>query len=197
MTTSKKILPGIKFCGWAELIMSHHCFLLDSKTVHAWELLKPMSLRLTRLYASMSFHAPPYLNLFQKKKASLIICHLEQHPVNWLFQIQANEFNFPNPVGAQNTGVLIFVGRHCIKKRYYGRNSSAWKSTADREKGLYHCLEEEDGVSLENWKLWHLKGKKERKPHANLSCCCELWKPFFKILLIYFLKSEASDPASA
>lgn len=118
----------------------------------------------------MSFHVPPYLNLFQKKKASLIICHLEQHPVNWLFQIQANEFNFPNPVGAQNTGVLIFVGRHCIKKRYYGRNSSAykWKSTADREeKGLYHCLEEEDGVSLENWKLWHLKGKKERKPHAN------------------------------
>lgn len=97
--------------------------------------------------------------------------------------------NLTFPILWEHRTVLVFVGRHGIKKRYYGRDSSAYnrKSSADREKGLCHCLEE-DGLSLENWKLWHLKGKKERKPHANLSCCCEPWKPLFKILLIYFLK---------
>lgn len=67
MTISKEILLGNKMLRVSWVDNESPVFSSGIKTVHAWEL-KPMSLRPTRLYASMSFHAPPYFNLFQKKK---------------------------------------------------------------------------------------------------------------------------------
>lgn len=174
MTTSKEILPGIRFCGWAEL-MSHHCFLLDSKTVHAWELLKPMSLRPTRLLWLHELSCPSLLQLISKESK------FDYLP----FGTAPCKLTVPNtgyPVGAQNRGALIFVGRHCIKKRYYGNESSAykWKSTVDKEKGLCPCLEEEDGVSLENSKVVASKGQEGKETTRQPFLLLWALKAFFQ-----------------
>lgn len=121
MTTSKEILPGIRFCGWAELIINESS--LFSSGLKNSPRMRTSETHELKTYQALWLHelSMPLLTSTYFKRSKFD--HL-------LFGTAPCKLTAPNtgyPVGAQNTGVLIFVGRHCIKKRYYGKDSSAYK----------------------------------------------------------------------